>query len=973
MLRTHTIVDGISDTEEVLLSSSPSASLLPKSPISYNSPPLLDCRKLMLCAGFGVLVFLPVCWTFISGDSLHSRWNRSVIQAPALFQACAWSTKTSSSTSLTTCSVSASNSFSSSWLWVPPTAGKTEILSSRELLSVHWTDLNSDLCPDLLVVSTGDTSGCSSSSLRITSLISSCPGTSTPNTVSFVSDEIVCNTCLETSPAVSTSELSLLSVDIDGDFDMDLVLALSLKTEKPLNTSVNPEDSLCLVRLSQSQQSRCREAPSVWQLLLTAESRSSVSAPLSANLMSGQVREPLLMMDWNEDGMVDVLHAFLGNDTAAGNEKSYRSLSTLLESDDRVNNSTNFTTPRCLPSVVPADVLRTPFACNLILLALMEADFQPSILCFGRWFPREMLFRRYQRSTAVLENISERYLIREINSTNASLSISGEPYVELRGACVADLNGDSIADYVVAATQGLFMWLSAGYRDLDQHLVYSRHQLLSDHAIVPHVTQGALAVACHDMDNDGDVDAIALFEQGIVKPRTALFLNDGKGHLSYSVSLSPSITLSARLTALAVADYDNDGRLDVLLAHSAGFLIYRNLLTSKNTGDAHWLEVVLWGLHTCTSFGTGGIVKITAGGGALSSYRVVHAPSDGFSPYAQTHQRLHFGLGGYSVVDEVLVVWPCAAQTQRYESVQADQIIQILQLNNFVPTLPINLMNIMGTGYHFNASLGLCARTGEKRLSPSFFIIGQFKCGTTSMASSLTAHPQIKGPSQKELNYWDVRAFELGLDWYAQNFPCGTDEQITFEASPEYFGHDYVPPMMMKAFPKAKLVLLLRDPVTRAFSHYRMWLRAGMQGSFLSLVREELENLRRCVEDFIRYSEPQPLSNAQLTNSTLVPFPALSKCVAHGQGFVTGGMYSIMLQRWWLTLGPESRGQMLIIISEEFDKRPHEVITVVHRFLGVRAFENTFRRENVASDSENEVDAEALDLLRAFFSHSINS
>ena len=83
----------------------------------------------------------------------------------------------------------------------------------------------------------------------------------------------------------------------------------------------------------------------------------------------------------------------------------------------------------------------------------------------------------------------------------------------------------------------------------------------------------------------------------------------------------------------------------------------------------------------------------------------------------------------------------------------------------------------LGADYHFNSSLDLCAREGEKRLFPSFSIIGQFKCGTTGLAGSLVFHPQIKASSRQELNHCDVRVFQMGLDWYAQHFPCDSSEE----------------------------------------------------------------------------------------------------------------------------------------------------------------------------------------------------
>ena len=900
---------------------------------STHSSILANCQRLAVCAAV-VLVLLPVCW-LISSEGALKKWNRAAVKVPAFSMTSSWIAEDLLTSSSTLSSpIPSTLSFFSSWLSFPPLAAVQGKKPTR-LLSVHWTDLNADSCPDLLTVWSAPTPGCPSQT-TMRSLINTCCSMATASTVKFISNRSICNSCV--GAAISEEPVSFLSLDIDGDFKMELIVASGQRLEK-----MSPE----------------------------------VDGNLSETLRAAGVQAglPLLSMDWDKDGLLEVLYALRNQNIANSSEMRYHSVRAFIPNGAINNNKSVNATARFLHMINGVEVFRAPFDCRVFVLAVMETDLRPSLLCFGISFPRDFFIQQYHSSRVGLLDVTDRYRVHEVVPDKNSFQLPPGVVLELSDVCVTDFNKDGIADYAIASAQGTWLWLSANHWGGSAHVQYSKHLLQ------PNWMEGSLfheqivrSVACLDVDNDGDVDLFALYAPIIQcdnVPCNAFFVNDGHGKLRYGWSIETTTSSAFSASAVSVADYDNDGRLDLLLAHSAGAALFRNSPRTEGVVDAHWLEVTLWGLHTCNSFGIGVIVQITAGAGLLRSHRIVHAASTSasqyVSPFVQHHHRLHFGLGNFSVVDEVLVVWPCASAPQRFDSVQADQILQIIQLNNRVPVLPPNLVGTLGDAYHFNNSLRLCARKGEKRLSPSFFVIGQFKCGTTSLAASLVAHPQIKGASQKELNYWNLRALELGLDWYAQNFPCGTGEQITFEASPEYFGHERVPFRLLKAFPRAKMILLLRDPVSRAFSHYRMRLRAGRSGSFLSLVHEELDNLRHCVMDFIGYGESEPLSNQQLANETLVPFPALSKCVAHGQGIITGGLYAVMLKRWWQMLGPSRRGQLLILHSEQFDQRPDDVLTAVHGFLEVKVIKRTFRRANVGSNIVGELDTPTLGLLRSFF------
>lgn len=110
----------------------------------------------------------------------------------------------------------------------------------------------------------------------------------------------------------------------------------------------------------------------------------------------------------------------------------------------------------------------------------------------------------------------------------------------------------------------------------------------------------------------------------------------------------------------------------------------------------------------------------------------------------------------------------------------------------------------------------------QRRGLPRFLIIGAPKAGTTSLFRYLAQHPQVVEGRRKEVHYFDIR-YSRGEAWYRSHFP--TERQlaggrITGEGSPYYLCHPQAPRRMAALLPAARLIVLLRNPVERAISHY---------------------------------------------------------------------------------------------------------------------------------------------------------
>jgi len=145
---------------------------------------------------------------------------------------------------------------------------------------------------------------------------------------------------------------------------------------------------------------------------------------------------------------------------------------------------------------------------------------------------------------------------------------------------------------------------------------------------------------------------------------------------------------------------------------------------------------------------------------------------------------------------------------------------------------------------------GISLVTGQDGVLPDFIIVGAQKAGTTSLHAYLMKHPQVKPPVTKEVHYFDTH-YHRGDAWYRSFFPSlshdaadGAPRMITGEASPYYFYHPAVPARVASTVPTAKLIALLREPVSRAYSHYQMEHRKGLEDlSFEEAIEAEAERL----------------------------------------------------------------------------------------------------------------------------------
>jgi hypothetical protein len=127
-----------------------------------------------------------------------------------------------------------------------------------------------------------------------------------------------------------------------------------------------------------------------------------------------------------------------------------------------------------------------------------------------------------------------------------------------------------------------------------------------------------------------------------------VWINDGGGHFT-DVAPDVGVTDTFDGRAVALADLDHDGALDVLVANQRGpLVIYRNTVAPGR----HWIGVDLEGTASNRS-AIGARVDVYWGG-----HRQVQVVSGGSGFSAQSQRPLHFGLGTATAVDRIVVTWP---------------------------------------------------------------------------------------------------------------------------------------------------------------------------------------------------------------------------------------------------------------------------------------------------------------------------
>jgi hypothetical protein len=207
-------------------------------------------------------------------------------------------------------------------------------------------------------------------------------------------------------------------------------------------------------------------------------------------------------------------------------------------------------------------------------------------------------------------------------------------------------------------------------------------------------------------------------------------------------------------------------------------------------------------------------------------------------------------------------------------------------------------------------------RTPYNRVLPDFLIIGAQKAGTSSMFKLLHLHPQIYGSIKKEPHFFDAN-YSKGVNWYRSHFPMRQKIKkgcVTGEASPCYLMFPHAAERISQLLPNIKLIVLLRNPVDRAISHY-FHVVSGNRESL------SIEEAFKAEDDRIR-PELKRLQEDKTYYSIIYRTYSYKK----------RGVYIDQIKHY---LQFFNREQLFIIKSEEYFENPNHILKSVYAFLGV--------------------------------------
>ncbi len=254
-----------------------------------------------------------------------------------------------------------------------------------------------------------------------------------------------------------------------------------------------------------------------------------------------------------------------------------------------------------------------------------------------------------------------------------------------------------------------------------------------------------------------------------------------------------------------------------------------------------------------------------------------------------------------------------------------------------------------GSGLRFKACHGrIAAPVRAHRVD--FVVPGAQKGGTTALATYLREHPEICMPrGMKEMHYFsndsghfapagadhdDAPAGVDHDDYHGKFHPQGA-QRLWCDATPIYMFHEAAPARIREYNPGMKMVILLRNPVTRAYSHWNMEVK--------------------------REREPLSFDDAIRNEATRVHTDAKQW---HRRAYVGRGHYPGQLRRIW-ELFPAQ--QTLILKSEEFRADAAPGLAKIATFLGIRPFPRTEPRRILTLAYDRPMSHPAFDYLREAF------
>lgn len=245
--------------------------------------------------------------------------------------------------------------------------------------------------------------------------------------------------------------------------------------------------------------------------------------------------------------------------------------------------------------------------------------------------------------------------------------------------------------------------------------------------------------------------------------------------------------------------------------------------------------------------------------------------------------------------------------------------------------------------------------TSSSRTFPDFMVIGFPKCGTKSLFSYVTQHPNIGIPTKYGKYFFDAN-FNRGINWYKAHYPTEKQKRMLKEKNGKYCLGDYSARYMMyypsalrikKIVPNTKLIVVLRNPADRAYSQFNFKKKWDDSLSFNDAIEEDEKRLQNW-----EYMVENNLITRENHVETKTPYFTMGKYVTH-------------LKEWFKVFPKE---QFHFVPTDNMSDKIEiqKTVSKVFKFLGLADFEiKEFTRKNVGSYEK--IDVEERKILRDYY------
>ena len=231
--------------------------------------------------------------------------------------------------------------------------------------------------------------------------------------------------------------------------------------------------------------------------------------------------------------------------------------------------------------------------------------------------------------------------------------------------------------------------------------------------------------------------------------------------------------------------------------------------------------------------------------------------------------------------------------------------------------------------YKFSLKRAYRIMTNQLRVLPDFVVIGSTKSGTTSLHYYLIQHPGII--SERNVHFFEYMQTN-SIEWYRAYFPTKAYKNFkkltVGEQTATYLFHPLIPKRIHTTIPNAKLIVVLRNPVDRAYSNYKHQVREGIEKrTFEEAIKSELKRIEIC-----KNNSEYKINNDDFSNHVIF-------------SYLRHGIYVDFIKAWMEFFTKE---QFLILPTYDLNNNRAKFLKQVFDYLNVQNFEiKDVERQNV--------------------------